>query len=79
MILKGKKVPVAVFAPLDGLQSEDVACYISAMEALDAAPDEAQRQFAELGRRYPADPLIALHLGRLAAGERGATFELKEK
>ena len=79
VILKGKKVPVAVFAPLDGLQSEDVACYISAMEALDAAPDEAQRQFAELGRRYPADPLIALHLGRLAAGERGATFELKEK
>lgn len=79
VVLKGKKTPVAVFAPLDGLQREDAACYLLAMEALDNAPEEAARRFAELGRRHPADPLIALHLARLAAGERGSTFELREK
>lgn len=79
VVLKGKKSAVTVFTPMGDMPEGDAACYLAAMKALDEAPEEARRWFEELGARHPDDPLVALHLGRLAAGERGSTFELKEK
>lgn len=79
VILKGKKTPIGVFTPARVMPDTDAACYLSAMNALDDSPAEARRLFAELRERHPEDPLAALHLGRLEAGESGSTFELKEK
>jgi adenylate cyclase len=35
--------------------------------------------FEALSTRYPEDPLIALHLGRLRAGEQGDVIVMSEK
>jgi hypothetical protein len=35
--------------------------------------------FAELAQGYPDDPLVALHLRRLQAGEQGDLIVMSEK
>ena len=53
--------------------------YADAFGLLEQNHPTAGERFAELAVRYPADPLIALHSRRLAAGATGAAIELVEK
>lgn len=81
VLLRGKSQPIEVHNALhpeeDGARS--VAAYRAAY-ALMAAEDPAAREaFAAAAAAFPDDPLIAFHLARLEAGERGALFELSDK
>ena len=59
--------------------SPAVAAYLAAFELLERQDPGADKAFAALAENYPDDPLAALHLKRLRAGETGATIVMTEK
>ncbi len=82
LVLKGKTESLTVFepivaelarhyAPLDG--------YRAAYTALQEGQPDAPALFARLAADYPADPLVALHCRRLAAGDEGDLIVMREK
>ncbi|MEC9345378.1 MAG: adenylate/guanylate cyclase domain-containing protein [Pseudomonadota bacterium] len=79
VVLKGRKGDVVVFTPVTEVADAWLDAYRAALDSLDNDPDLAQNRLEALRARHPDDPLVALHLGRLAAGECGSRFELKEK
>lgn len=81
LVLKGKSEGVAAYEPVrDGDKTHcGVDAYLAAYAMLCAKDPQAEAAFRELAREYPEDPLVAFHLGRLAAGESGSVVVLKEK
>jgi class 3 adenylate cyclase len=77
LLLKGKTDPVEVFEPLpadDGLALE---AYSGAYRSLATGDSDAVAAFEALAEQAPDDPVVELHLGRLKAGETGATLDLR--
>jgi len=79
VILKGKKLPVTIFTCLRHHGAALAARYRAAYAALDADVAEASRLLDAIAADDRDHPLAQLHIGRLRAGEAGATFELMEK
>jgi len=81
VILKGKEEGLEVFEPLteDAADSQSTQDYMAAYELMRAEDPAALAAFEQLAEAYPDDTLAALHLGRLRAGDTGATFALAQK
>jgi adenylate cyclase len=81
LILKGKTEAIDAYEPLSpqDASSERVTSYLKAYELLADPNGAVTRAFAQLGERYPDDPLIAFHLTRLRRGERGQVITMTEK
>jgi adenylate cyclase len=80
-IVKGRRDPTEVFAPIDPERygPEWIQRYRLAFSALEAHDPEAAAQFAALYRDDPQDPCVAFHYHRLAEGESGTLIEMQEK
>ena len=78
VILKGKTQPIAVYQPLDLQHSGDPA-YAAAFELLRQQSPQALEAFVQLAGQRPNDPLVALHLTRLQAGQTGELMVLSVK
>ncbi|MBY8974842.1 CHASE2 domain-containing protein [Rhodobacteraceae bacterium NNCM2] len=75
IVLKGKSTPIPTVT-LNAAASDDwLARYRDAFAQLGASPHSAQNSLLSLGD----DPVVRLHLARLAAGETGARIALTEK
>jgi adenylate cyclase len=81
VVVKGKTIAVDVCQPLkNGEYSGDyLTRYGLAYTKLSEGAPDALALFAELGREQPTDPCVALHLKRLAAGERSNKIVMDEK
>ena len=80
IVLKGKLQPVTLYAPVpDDSDPALVADYDAAFGLLRAGDAAAGDRFADLGRRYPDDPIIAFHLGRAASGPLSAQVIMEDK
>lgn len=81
LVLKGKSESVAAFEPVqDGDKTHcSVDEYMAVFSMLSAEDPLALDEFRRLAGQFPDDPLVAFHLGRLAAGESGSVVVLKEK
>lgn len=81
LVLKGKKIPTAVFEPLteDEDRSERIADYRAAYALLEAESPDAVAAFQALKGRYPDDPLVGYHVQRLEAGENGSLVVMGRK
>jgi adenylate cyclase len=82
LVLKGKTKALGVFEPV--VEDTVVArapldAYRAAYAAMAAEQPDAQALFAALAADYPADPLVALHLGRLQSGASGDLIVMSEK
>lgn len=76
VLLKGKRMPLQVFAPdatLDLPQCAPAPAYADAMACLQAGATYnralALQRFAALALQFPHDPLVALHAQRLRHGD----------
>lgn len=84
LMLVGKSVPVTVFEPLP-LGSPVDAPYLAAYDALQRSAEDTEQAkaalqaFATLAAARPGDRLVAMHLARLEAGERGDRMVLARK
>jgi len=80
-VVKGRHAATDVFEPLaaEDLQSDRIGRYEAAFRMTMAGLPEAAEQFAALHRDYPADPCVAFHCHRLAAGEGGTLILMTEK
>jgi adenylate cyclase len=75
--LKGKTKSIAVYEPLiDGDSDQE---YDAAYALLKAEADSTLTAFAELSAQRPQDALVAFHLQRLKAGERGELIVMATK
>jgi class 3 adenylate cyclase/CHASE2 domain-containing sensor protein len=80
VVLKGKQVPIPVFLPVaPGTDEELIAAYAESYHALQTGTPDASERLAALARRWPGDPLIRLHQGRLAGGESGTVMVMHDK
>lgn len=81
LILPGKANAVEVFEPhLPGtLSPQSAEDYAGAYERLQAGDAAAAEVFGALAVKWPDDPLIRLHAGRLAEGETGTMITIKGK
>ena len=77
LLLKGKTNPVEVFEPLAIEDGSALEAYTSAYGSMVAGDPGAVAAFEALADRAPDDPVIGLHLGRLKAGQTGATLDLR--
>lgn len=77
LLLKGKKEPVMAYEPsAEGLADEE---YAAAYDHLASGHAEAAAQFRALAKARPDDPLVRLHLDRIADGALGVAMVLDEK
>jgi len=80
VVLKGKQVSIPVFLPVaEGADEDFVAAYLELYRLLGADDPAAAGRLAELAERWPDEPLIRLHQGRLAHGERGTVMVMTDK
>lgn len=82
LVLKGKSEALEVYEPLDDELAAARAPaeeYAKAFDAMRAERAEAEALFADLAKRYPDDPLVHLHHGRLATGDCGDLIVMSEK
>ncbi|WP_273230867.1 CHASE2 domain-containing protein [Pseudomonas kuykendallii] len=77
VVLKGKSEPVAVFEPLRGEAADEP--YDAAFALLEQDPAGALEAFEALHAARPDDGLVAFHVHRLRAGERGAQWAMTRK
>lgn len=77
VLLKGKTKSIAVYEPLINGDSDQE--YDAAYTLLKAESDSALTAFAELSAQRPQDALVAFHLQRLKAGERGELIVMATK
>ncbi|MDR3369634.1 adenylate/guanylate cyclase domain-containing protein [Rhodoferax sp.] len=78
VVFKGKTQPIAVYQPLDPQQPGDSA-YAAAFELLRQQSSQALAAFVQLAEQRPEDPLVAMHLTRLQAGQTGERMVLSTK
>jgi adenylate cyclase len=88
LVLKGKHQAISVFEPISAANRElyaPIDDYRAAYACLALDPtgtglaDPALMRFRDLAGAYPADPLVALHLRRIEAGEHGDLIVMSEK
>ena len=81
LLLKGKSEGVQTREPVTREQARLPIFneYCKAYQLMAANKSEAGKVFTRLAKKYPADPLIALHAGRLQAGEQGDLLVLAGK
>src|SRR4029077_15828048 len=80
-IVKGRRDPTEVFAPIDPVRyrPEWIARYDLAFHQLEAQTPLAAEQFAALYTEDPDDPCVAFHYHRLMEGESGTVIEMHDK
>lgn len=79
VVLKGREASVDVYTPALDTAPALLACYAEALAALDKHPAVAEEKLTRLAADWPDNPVVRFHRQRLAVGERGERFELKEK
>jgi adenylate cyclase len=81
LLLKGKTQGVDAFTPLcaEDAEGELALAYGRLYRQLSEGDEGAAETLADLLTRFPGDPLVRLHAGRLARGERGVEIVLAEK
>ena len=81
LVLVGKAKGIKAFEPLTPQRAVSTAVvrYLEAFELLAQGDDGAEAAFAALVQEQPDDPLAALHLDRLRAGETGVTIVMSKK
>ncbi len=80
VIVKGRKNAMPMLAPVAASDPPALlAGYAAAYAALAEAKPGVVEMFAALQREFPADALVAFHVGRLAAGETGVLVVMQEK
>jgi len=81
ILVKGKTAPIEVFEPIDSAmaQSPFIRRYRAAYEGLQANDPSVESELAALAAEEPSDSLVALHLSRLRAGEKGVSIVMSEK
>ena len=81
VIVKGKTEPIDIYTTLTAAESAgDLGRgYQQAYALMSAGDPSAEAAFAKLVADHPDDPLAALHLGRIRAGEISAVMKLTEK
>jgi adenylate cyclase len=82
LVLKGKTQALMVYQPIvaeDGKEAEKDTAYENAYAQLRDEKPEALQAFEALATGRPDDPLIALHLQRLKAGECGDRIVMASK
>lgn len=79
VILKGRTAHLGIFTPAEDEPEALLMRYSEALDMLDADPGRAKGLFEELAADWPDNSLVRMHRDRLASGETGSTFELKEK
>ncbi|MEM7654199.1 MAG: hypothetical protein AAF220_13635 [Pseudomonadota bacterium] len=72
--LPGHVDPVSLYEPLTAVQAAlpQTLAYMKAFRALCTGAPDSERLFRDLLQRDPDDAVVALHLGRLRAGETGS-------
>jgi adenylate cyclase len=80
-VVRGRQEAIEVFEPIDPrLHKPDrLASYNSAFDALRDNETDAVARLAALQAEDPADPLVAFHRRRLAAGESGTLIVMADK
>jgi adenylate cyclase len=82
LTLKGKTHALGVFEPVveeAGIIRAPLDSYRAAYDAMAAGNPVAYVLFLSLAKNFPDDPLVALHLRRLEAGDRGELIVMSEK
>lgn len=82
LVLKGKTLALMVYQPIIAAEGEEAArdiIYENAFEVLRNEQPEALQIFEALATERPDDPLVALHLKRLRAGELGDRMVMTSK
>jgi adenylate cyclase len=82
LVLKGKSESLMVFEPLataQGISLTQDVDYEAAFNLLRDNHPSALEAFEQLAQQRHDDPLVALHLGRLHAGEQGDLIVMDEK
>jgi len=81
ILVKGKTAPIEVFEPIDPAiaQSPFIRRYRAAYEGLKANDPAVESELGALAAEEPSDALVALHLSRLRAGEKGVSIVMPEK
>jgi adenylate cyclase len=82
LVLKGKTQALMVYQPIIPDEGEEAArdiAYENAYELLRDEKPEALQAFEALAAERPEDPLVALHLKRLGAGEHGDLIVMASK
>ncbi len=81
VVLKGKSQALDLWEPLQegAVQPDFLAAYGAAYDRLRQGAPDAATMFSDLSARYPDDPCIRLHAGRLRDGAVGVTMVMTEK
>ena len=81
LLLKGKAQSIEAFEPLgeENAQSPEIASYLDAYQLMEKDDKNALLAFTDLANRFPDDPLVVLHVHRLAQGQKGTLVVLDEK
>ena len=82
LVLKGKTQELMVYEPVittEGAPTARDTAYDAAFDLLRQGSPQALPAFEQLARERAHDPLVALHLGRLRAGEKNDQIKLDEK
>jgi adenylate cyclase len=81
IILKGKREPTKVYEPMadETKKSDGYERYRAAYALMAGRARGARKAFETLADDYPDDGLVAFHLARLKAGDKGEVIELLEK
>jgi class 3 adenylate cyclase/CHASE2 domain-containing sensor protein len=81
VVLKGKTEALDLWEPLHeaALGADILAAYGAAYDRLRQGAPDAAAMFQDLSTRYPDDPCILLHAGRLKDGATGVTMVMTEK
>ncbi len=80
LVLKGKTEALEVFEPFAAdTPTREVAAWEAAYTLLRANDPEAWEALRQLERKTPGDPVVALHLRRLAGGDEGVRIVMTGK
>ena len=79
VIVKGRSEPLEVVTAWNDLDEESRREYLDAFETMANGGHLALQRFETLSASLPEDRLVALHVSRLQARQRGVTIELQEK
>jgi adenylate cyclase len=81
IVLKGRHDPIDVFELVEEPRSgsAEIARYREAYRLLDEGDPRAEAAFSALAADSPDDGCVALHLGRLRAGDRDSLVVMTEK
>jgi adenylate cyclase len=81
IVLKGKKVPVRLYCPLDAEQAASPAMrdYLAAFAQIERGEPEGCRQMVALHTDRPGDPLPAFHADRIAHGHDSVLIVMDDK